>query len=220
MQSKKLALLAIAGVLCAVTTPQIIAKEKGDWIIRAGVTHIAPKSDNGSTIEIPDVGVVDLDVDSATMFTFDGTYMISNNFGIELLAALPFKHDVSGSIGSADLGKIATVKHLPPTLSGVFHFNPSGSISPYAGLGVNWTIFFDEEPKGALVDLGVEDLKLTNSLGLAAVVGVDIPLTDSVLLNANVRYMDIGGDVKVDGVKIAKANIDPWVFGINLGWIF
>ena len=66
----------------------------------------------------------------------------------------------------------------------------------------------------------VEDLKLDNSVGLAAVAGIDIALTESVYLNGNVRYMDIETDVKIDGTKVATAKIDPWVFAINLGWRF
>jgi outer membrane protein len=203
-------LAALSAAVLLLWNNTVVAKEAGDWIVRAGATHIAPKSDNGSLDADP---TIELDVDSATMFTFDGTYMISNNWAVELLAALPFKHDVSAT----GLGKVATVKHLPPTLSGQYHFNPAGKFSPYVGAGVNWTIFFDEDPKGALEDV---DLKLTNSLGLAAVVGVDIPLTENMLLNATVRWMNIESDVKVNGDKAAKAKIDPWIYAINIGWRF
>jgi outer membrane protein len=135
---------------------------------------------------------------------------------VELLAALPFKHDVYLDDGDTRTN-VASVKHLPPTLSGQYHFNPAGGFSPYVGAGINWTIFFDEDAKGPIED---SSLKLSNSLGLAAVVGVDIPLSDSVLLNATVRYMDIDSTVKIDGDQAAKVNVDPWVFGINLGWRF
>jgi outer membrane protein len=92
------------------------AKEAGDWIIRAGITHVAPKSNNGS-IDDGEGGVINLDVGTATMMTFDGTYMVTNNFGVELLAALPFKHDIKGHADGTN-AKLATVKQLPPTLNG------------------------------------------------------------------------------------------------------
>jgi len=211
MQSSKLAALFAAAIL--VLANSAVAKEAGDWLIRAGVTHISPKSDNGSLDADPDIGI---DVGSATMMTFDGTRMITDNWAVELLAALPFKHDVHLDDGDSR-AKVATVKHLPPTLSAQYHFNPAGKFQPYVGAGINWTIFFDETGKGPLEGV---DLKLTNSLGLAAVVGIDIPLSESVFLNANIRYMDIDTDVKVDGSKAAKATIDPWVYGLNLGWRF
>lgn len=209
MRSLKLAVLCAAAVLLWANAAT--AKEAGDWIIRAGVTYIDPKSDNGTVGgEVP----IQLDVGSATMLTFDGTYMFTNHWGVELLAALPFKHDIYGEAGD-ERAKLATVKHLPPTLSAVYHFNTAGKWQPYVGAGVNWTIFFDESEKDPLGDAS---LKLTNSLGLAAVAGIDIALTERMYLNGNIRYMDIESDVKVDGEKVAKAKIDPWVYAINIGW--
>ena len=56
------------------------------------------------------------------------------------------------------------------------------------------------------------------AVGLAAVAGIDIALTERMYLNGNIRYMDIDSDVKLDGDKVATANIDPWVYAINIGW--
>lgn len=208
---------AVAAAAAALWANTALATEAGDWIVRAGVSYIVPKSDNGTIPgdgdETPDIGV---DVDDAAMLTFDGTYMITRNFGVELLAALPFTHDVYGKVGSQKV-KLASVKHLPPTLSGVWRFNSDGKFQPYVGAGVNWTIFFDEKEKGPLDDPDVS-LKLDNSVGLAAVAGVDIALTEKMFLNGNIRYMDIDTDVKVNGVKVVTAKVDPWVYAINIGW--
>jgi len=210
MLSRMLVLLAAATLMIGATSAS--AKEAGDWIIRAGATYIDPKSGNGTIDGDPPIG---LDVDSATMLTFDGTYMITNNFGIELLAALPFKHDINARI-QGESSKVATVKHLPPTLSAVYHFN-AGKVEPYIGAGINWTIFFDEKEKGLLEDLDTS-LSLGNSVGLAAVAGVDIALTERMYLNANVRWMDIDTDVKLAGVTVATAQVDPWVYSTTIGW--
>ena len=213
MRSLKLAVLCAAAVLLWTNT--VIAKEAGDWIVRAGVTNISPKSDNGT---IAGADPITLDVKLATMMTFDGTYMITNNFGVELLAALPFKHDIYADDGNTR-AKVATTKHLPPTLSAVYHFNSAGKFQPYVGAGLNWTIFFDEKAKGPLEDAG-NSVKLSDSVGIAGVVGLDIALTEKMFLNGNIRYMNIETDVKVDGTKVATAKIDPWVYAINIGWRF
>ncbi|MGE0621187.1 MAG: OmpW family protein [Pseudomonadales bacterium] len=212
----------LAAIVAAVTTlwaNAALATEAGDWLIRAGVSYIVPKSDNGTIPgdgdEVPDIQV---DVDDAAMLTFDGTYMITDNFGVELLAALPFEHDIYGRIDGVDgKVKLATVKHLPPTLSAVWRFNSDGQFQPYVGAGVNWTIFFDEQEKGPLDDPSVS-LKLDDSWGLAGVVGVDVFLTDRMFINGNIRYMDIDSDVKVNGDKVVTAKVDPWVYAINIGW--
>ncbi len=44
--------------------------------------------------------------------------MITDNIGVELLAATPFEHKV----GTGPTGNIATVKHLPPTLMAQYYF--------------------------------------------------------------------------------------------------
>ena len=199
MPSIKLATLLVVAALFWVNS--VIAKEAGDWIVRAGITHISPKSDNGN-LDGTDVGI---DVSSATMMAFDGTRMITEHWAVEVLAALPFKHDVSLD----ELGEVASVKHLPPTLSGQYHFNPAGRIQPYIGAGVNWTIFFDEKTKGALEG---SDLKLTNSVGPAVVVGIDVTLTERMSLNATARYMDIDTKVKVDGVDVPFGDRNPQLF--------
>ncbi|MEM8767880.1 MAG: OmpW family outer membrane protein, partial [Pseudomonadota bacterium] len=144
----------------------------------------------------------------------DFTYMVSNNFGIELLAALPFKHDIDGRIGS-DTVELASIKHLPPTLSAVYHFNTAGRWQPYLGAGLNWTIIFDEDEKDALGDAS---LKLSNSVGFAAVAGLDIAVTERFYLNGNIRWMNIESDVKLDGVEVTTAKIDPLIYAINVGW--
>ncbi|MGD8416714.1 MAG: OmpW family outer membrane protein [Pseudomonadales bacterium] len=211
--------LAALGAAVAITGANAaFATEAGDWLVRAGVTDVVPKSNNGTIPADGESPAIAVDVDDAVMLTFDGTYMVTDNFGVELLAALPFKHDVYGKAAGEKV-KLATVKQLPPTLSGVYRFNSQGTIQPYVGAGINWTLFFDEQEKGPLDDPSV-NLKLDNSVGLAAVAGLDVFLTKTMFLNANVRYMDIDSKVKVNGEKVLTAKVDPWIYAINIGWQF
>jgi outer membrane protein len=213
----RVTILAVLLSAMLVWTDNASATEQGDWIVRAGVSYIVPKSNNGTIAGDPAIRV---DVDDAAMLTFDGTYMVTDSFGVELLAALPFKHDIYGKVDGVDgKVKLATVKHLPPTLSGVYKFNPQGQFQPYVGAGVNWTIFFSEKEKGPLDDPDIS-LKLNNSLGLAAVFGIDVAITDNMFLNGNIRYMDIDSKVKVNGEKVVTAKVDPWVYAVNIGWRF
>ena len=179
------------------------AWEAGEFILRGGFHNINPQSDNGPVVE----------VDDATMFTFNGTYMIDRHWGVELLAALPFEHDISLNGGP----KVGSTKHLPPTLSLQYHFIPEGKIQPYVGLGVNWTIFFDEDTRGPLAGA---DLDLDDSVGLAAQVGVDIALNEHWFINGDIRFMDIDSDAEVDGASIGTVQIDPLIAGISIGFKF
>jgi len=129
------------------------AHEAGDWLFKAGVTHIQPKSDNGTVAN----GTVKLDVGSSTRPSFSITYMATRNIGVELLGALPFKHDIEAK----GVGRIGSTKHLPPTLSLQWHFLPDATVQPYVGVGLNYTTFFSTE--SVLGDLDLED-----SWGVAA----------------------------------------------------
>ncbi|MFP3541722.1 OmpW/AlkL family protein, partial [Pseudomonas sp. SIMBA_044] len=75
-------------------------------------------------------------------------YMIDAHWGIELLAATPFEHEVKlkgTSLGSAANGKLGTLKHLPPTLSVVYYpLDSKSDFQPYLGAGINYTVIYDE----------------------------------------------------------------------------
>ncbi len=187
-----------------VTAMPAHAQEAGDWLVRAGVWTVAPKSDNSDVAN----------VDDGTMLGFNGTYMYTDRFGIEVLASLPFSHDIKLN---ADGSKVAETKHLPPTITAQYHFPLSDSVRMYTGVGINWTIFFDEETTGALAGT---DLELDDSVGLALQVGFDVDINDKMFANLDVRYIDIETDAKLDGVDLATVEIDPWVVGLNLGWRF
>ena len=198
------------------------AHEAGDWILKAGVTGVMPKSHNGTVGKGIAPRGIDLDVNSSVRPSFSMTYMATKNLGIELLAAAPFSHDIRGNAPDlgGDIGRIGKTRHLPPTLSLQWHFLPDAKVQPYVGLGINYTTFFHTKPTGALRDLGVEKLKLTDSWGLAAQVGADVKLNDNWFLNASVRYIDIKTKVKIDGTKIGTAKINPWVATVGVGYRF
>ena len=87
--------------------------------------------------------------------------MLTDNWGVELLAATPFSHSVS----TAGLGEVAKVKHLPPTLMAQYYFGDANSkVRPYVGAGINYTTFFDEEGRGALAGT---DVSVDSSWGMA-----------------------------------------------------
>jgi len=176
------------------------SREAGDWLVRVGATYIAPKSNNHAAVE----------VDDAVGFTFNGAYMFTSNMGLELLAAMPVEHDLNDK---ATGEKIGSTQQIPPTLTAQWHFNPIGRLIPYAGLGINYTLFFDEQLEGGR-------LSLDESWGFAGQLGFDWQVGTNWFLNLDVRYIGIETDARVNGVDIDKVEIDPWVAGLNVGWTF
>lgn len=180
--------------------PAVQAQDAGDWIWRVGVHNVRPKSDNHDLVN----------VDTGASLTFNATYLFAPHWGVELLAAMPFAHDINLN-GS---GKVAETKHLPPTLSLQYHFNPNGSWRPYAGAGLNYTLFFNEKTVGALQG---SDLELDPSWGLATQVGLDVELGSDWFANVDARWFDIDTDAKLNGARLGSVEIDPYAFGLSIG---
>lgn len=195
MTTQKFALAAATTALCLLAAPTL-AQSQGDWTIGIGIGNVNPKSNNGTLAG----GAATINDD--TQLTLTAEYFFWDNIGIELLAASPFKHDVS--INGAYAG---TIKHLPPTLSVNYHFPTNGMIKPFAGIGLNYTTFFDETSP-----LGV--LSLDDSFGVAVQLGADFAVSDQGAVRVNVRWMDIDSDVSLNGAPIGTAEIDPIVLGI------
>lgn len=204
--------LAVAGVLAA---PAALAQSKGDWTLGVGVHYVDPKSNNGS-LDATALGLGPLpptEVDGSVRPTITAEYFIRDNLGIEILAALPFQHDID----VRGVGKVGSTKHLPPTVSLQYHFANSSKATPFVGIGVNYTTFFSEGTSGALAGT---KLDLDDSWGVAAHVGVDFAINERGSLRVDARWIDIETDVKVNGIKVGKANLDPLVYGVAYVWRF
>ena len=221
--------LLAAGALLALVASPALAYEAGTWVFRAGVGVVAPDSDN---LVIDDgVDRITVNVDDGTSLTLMGTYMFSRNWGFDILASWPFNHDINVSIvDSVDPGfspvsaKIAETDHLPPTFSIQYHFLPDSTFQPYVGAGVNYTTFFSTDVEQALVDLGIDDIDLDDSFGLALQFGGDFLFSDRWLINVDVRWIDIESDLEATALgvtgELGTVKIDPWVYSINIGYSF
>lgn len=202
----------------------VAAFEKGDWLVRAGATTVDPDDSSANII----VGGGDLgfgvNVDSNTQLGLNLAYFFADKWNIELLAATPFKHDVNVNENSLGLGQLGEVTHLPPSITANYYINStSAAFQPYVGLGVNYTIFFDEEFTAANESLGFSDLDLDGSFGITAQVGFDYMVTDNWLVNASVRYIDISTDATFtlnNAPGFVDVDIDPWVYTISVGYKF
>lgn len=230
---KNLALAVTAATLTSVTQG-VFAYEAGDIIFRGGVATVAPNDDSDAITlptDPPTLLPGGVEVDSGTAISLIGAWMFRDNWGLELLAATPFEHDID--LADIDISAGST-KHLPPTLS--LQWYPRGGLQgwqPYLGLGVNYTTFFDEDvdPElagvlGQLLDVTSAKLSLDDSFGWSAQAGVDIPLNDKWAFNLGIWYIDIGTTADINVTTGSGANakvsfdvdIDPWVYNIGVAY--
>jgi outer membrane protein len=82
----------------------------------------------------------------------------------------------------------------------------------------------DRNLRGSAGAINGEKIKLENdSWGYVLQAGVDVNLKDGWLVNADVKYVNIETDVKLDSAitgrwtKIDSLDINPWVFGLGIG---
>ena len=247
---------ATSFAVAALCSGAAFAYEAGDIIVRAGLTNVNPDESSGGLV-IPaldgvngfdgtsEISGTSVEVDDDTQLGLNALYMVTNSVGIELLAATPFKHDITANLGG--LGKVdaGSTKQLPPTLSVVWYpLTGNGSaIQPYLGAGVNYTVFFSEDISSDLEAglSGVADvltgtsvglpspmplnLKLDDSWGLAAQVGVDFALNEQWHINASVRWIDIETEAKISSggttiITVDDIQIDPYVYSLTVGYKF
>ena len=223
---KKALVLAVA----ALAATPVLAHEAGSFIIRAGAAHVAP-NDSSSRINAggSDVAGTKATVGNDTQLGLTFAYKLTDHIGVELLAATPFSHrvGVKGVNPTVD-GKLAQVKHLPPTLTLQYYpMDKTSRWQPYFGAGINYTMFFDEDLSSARKQQGFSNLKLQDSVGLAGQLGMDYMLTDNLLVNASVWYIDIDTKATVDGpnaLGVGKTkvdvDVDPWVYMVGIGYKF
>ena len=228
MTSKKYKKTIVAAALGALLSAPALAHEAGDILVRAGAILVAP-DDSSSRIRTDGTGPIAgsrAKVGNNTQLGLTFGYMLTDNIGIELLAATPFSHRVNVSgVGPGIDGTFADVKHLPPTVT--LQYYPMASESrwqPYVGAGINYTSFFSEKLSRQQKDNGFSRLSLSDSWGLALQVGSDWKINDRWMLNAAVWHIDINTTARARhatlGTVKTKVDIDPWVYMVGLGYRF
>ena len=222
-------LFATSLLALAIAAPSVQAHQAGDIIVRAGAITVQTK-ENSSSVKVDRGANLDLGgkatLGNDTQLGLNFAYMLTDHFGVELLAASPFKHDVAikGTALGADNGDLGSLKHLPPTLSAVFYpLDSKSAFQPYVGAGLTYTWFFDEKVSNSATAKGFDNFRVNNTWGWAAQVGADYMLTDNIMLNGQIRYIDIDTTayVNYNGLR-AKVNVDvePLVYMVGLGYKF
>jgi len=197
----------IAAALGAAAAPAAHADTHDNWVVRFGAHVVAPQGDNGK------LAGAESHISSNARPTASIEYLFTPNWGVDALVAWPFQHKVRLD----GLGTVARTMQLPPTFGVNYHFMPNSSWSPFVGLGINYTNFYSTKGTGALYG---QRVSIDNSFGVAARAGVDMTITDKWLATVDVRWMNIESDVKVNGTKVGTAKVNPFAFGVSLGYRF
>jgi outer membrane protein len=209
-----------------------VSAEQGDWLLRARGIGITP-NDDSSLISLDGTNLTGSSVSVSTQVVpeLDITYMLRDNIGIELIAAVA-NHDIKlqgpgaalSGLGLTNGFKLADTWVLPPTVTLQYHFAPESNIRPYLGAGVNFTAFFSDSASSDLeAAIGPVDVSSNNSWGWAAQAGVDIGINDRWFLNLDIKYIDMNTHATLGtalGTLAVDVDVDPFILGLGIGYRF
>lgn len=187
-------------ITTALMTLLPLTAQADNWMMRVRALDIVPQVSTSPS-------VAGLDVSSEWTPEIDFTYFVTPHIGMELILATQ-RHEVT--LNGASLGKLS---HLPPTLTVQYHFQPTPTIKPYVGAGINYTHFYNVDlAPGLTID--------RNSFGGALQAGVDIAVTQNGYINLDVKKIWINTDIKSGGTKLTNLEINPVVWGVGYGFRF
>ncbi len=215
---KKLTIAAAFAAATMLANPALAGDTDGKIQVKVLATGVLPDGKitalESNTIGLP-VGSQTFANDNVVP-TVAVDYFASPTFSVETICCLT-THGVKGAGAINGAAILDHVMILPATVTLKYHFNASGGVKPYVGVGPSAFFFIDEKPGATTATLGGTRVKLDTHVGFALQAGVDIPLGDSgfgVSLDGKRYFMSTRLHVYNAGgteVLTTKHKLDPWV---------
>jgi len=144
-------------------------------------------------------------------------YFFTPNISVETICCFT-GHHVSATGALAPLGSIVDhVLVLPATLTAKYHLTGLPLVKPYVGVGPAWFFYIDERPSASLTTAtGIDKVQMSNRVGLALQVGLDVPLPNSpfgISFDAKKYFVKTTAHFSVAGTEVltTEHKVDPWV---------
>ena len=176
-----------------------------DWQIRVRAIDVSPSVSSSTT------NSGKITADSSVVPEMDISYFFNENISSELILATS-KHKIGETSPNVNLGSVWV---LPPTLTAQYHFTNSSPFVPYVGAGINYTMFYNASA-GSMSSIRYKD-----NIGYALQAGADYKLDEHWMLNLDVKKILLDTHASVSGGAVeANVHLDPWVFGVGMGYRF
>lgn len=207
--NKKITVLALAtaAVLAAVAGTASAADNDGGFYGTIGWHQMNPKSDNGTIAGFR----TDVNSDSRPDLTLG--YNFDQNWGAQVWMPLGKFENRLRQNGAT----VADVKVAPVLVTGQYHFLPGSTVNPYVGLGYGWMATTGERGTGAWTG---NTVNVKNASGFVAQGGVDFKVADHVFVRADASYLNAAAKVDMNGAGAGKLKLDPWIYGVSVGYQF
>lgn len=173
-----------------------------------GYNNVSPKSNNGVLAGAFNSSISD---DWEPTLTFG--YRFRLGWGVEAwLPITKFQHDVS-----LDGARSASIKHMPILLTGQYHFLTNQPWQPFVGLGYGWVSISGEQTTGPIAGT---TLNVKDASGFVGQLGLDYFATSNIFVRVDAKYFDWKSDVSLNGAAIGQVKVNPWIYGVSVGYKF
>ncbi len=200
-----------------------VVEELSPWMIRVRALGVIPES--GATVNTVDFYGVQSHIPGSSLSYSDSivpeldiSYFFTENLAAELVLGTT-KSTITAEQSIAGLGEVGTTWILPPTLMLQYHFNNMGAFKPYVGVGVNYTIFYNQDATWPH-----QDLSVNNAWGVALQVGFDWMFDRHWGINFDVKklYLEPDFDVVANGALpvTGTAQLNPWLVATGVTYRF
>jgi outer membrane protein len=218
----KLSLMALA----LVAGSAVQAQSAGSWMARAGATGIYPQVTSGN-LSPPAFPNTQSDVSSDWSLGGGVTYMVTDNWSVDLPLALPFTHTLTGAGAIAGVGEIGTVKALPMTLFGQYRFGEAKStFRPYLGAGLTYAYFYDENTTNTLNALSggtpanPTTLSIQSKFALTVQGGATYAFNERWFLDGVVSYTWLKNTNTLSTGQTQQMTLNPLAVALAVGYRF
>lgn len=217
--------LIAAGVLIAAAGTASAQNLQG-WSVFGGASNIGPKVSSGN-LGAPSLPGTKIDIDDATQVSGGFSYDINDTLRVTFaVLALPFEHDIVGDGAIKGVGKIGSIKQLPPTVLLQYKFlDPKAQFRPYAGAGLSYAYFFDEEGSATLTALTnpggpPTTLSAKSKIAPSLQLGGQFAINDKWFVDANVMKTWLKTTATLSTGQKIDTKLDPLSVSLWVGYRF
>ncbi len=143
------------------------------------------------------------------------SYFFTKNIAVQTVLAVP---QLNVDLNTGDKTTAATEQWvLPLSIIPQYHFFSDGIGSPYIGAGLTYATLWEKDSK-----LGGADVDVHDTWGGLVNFGVNVKIPDtrwSVAVDAKKWWLK-PTNVDLDNNRIGNLTVNPWFFGIGVGYAF
>ena len=221
-QNLKLSLVALALLAGSAAHSQ----SAGTWMARVGATGIYPQVSSGN-LSPPAWPNTQTDVSSDWQLGGGVTYMITDNWSVDVPLALPFTHTLTGAGAISGVGTIGTTKAIPAPVFGQYRFGEAKSVfRPYLGAGLTYAYFYDENATNTLNALSggtpsnPTTFSIESKFALTVQAGATYAFNERWFLDGVVSYTWLKNTTTLSTGQTQPMTLNPVAFAVAVGYRF